>query len=102
MLKKVDNNVKELKNLLLGYEKMNVLGEKIQDFLESTLLIGAIERDTNLIDSGIVDSMQILELSAFIEETCDIILDPDDMQVENFTSIDTIVAFVSNKRELFS
>ena len=78
------------------------LGDKIQDFLENTLLIGAIEKDTDLIDGGSIDSIQILELSIFMEETCDIILDADDMQVENFTSIDAIVAFVSQKRELVS
>jgi acyl carrier protein len=78
------------------------LGDNIQDFLENTLLIGAIEKDTALIDGGCIDSIQIVELSMFIEETCDVTLVADDMQVENFASIDAIVAFVSQKRELVS
>ena len=75
------------------------LGDKIQDYLENTLLIGAIEKDTALIDGGYIDSIQILELAMFIEETCEVTLVADDMEVENFASIDAIVTYVSQKME---
>ena len=78
---------------------MNALSDKIQKYLENTLLLGAIEKHTDLIDSGKLDSMQILELSIFIEETCDVVLDADDMQVENFCSIDAIVDFICSKKK---
>jgi acyl carrier protein len=78
------------------------LGDRIQDFLENTLLIRGIEKDTALIDGGYIDSIQILELAMFIEETFEVTLVADDMEVENFASIDAMVSYVSQKRKLIS
>ena len=78
---------------------MNGLSEKIQEFLENTLLIGTIQKDTALIDDGYIDSIQILELAMFIEEICELTLVADDMQVENFASIEAMVNYVSQKKE---
>jgi acyl carrier protein len=78
------------------------LGDRIQDFLENILLIRGIEKDTALIDGGYIDSIQILELAMFIEETCEVTLVADDMEVENFASIDAMVTYVSQKRKLVS
>ena len=78
------------------------LSDKIQDFLENTLLIEGIEKDTPLIDDGYIDSIQILELAMYIEETCEVTMVADDMEVENFASIDAMVAYVSQKRKLVS
>ena len=78
------------------------LSDKIQGFLENTLLIKGIENDTPLIDDGYIDSIQILELAMYIEETCEVTLVADDMEVENFASIDAMVAYVSQKRKLIS
>jgi len=78
------------------------LGDRIQNFLENTLLIRGIEKDTALIDGGYIDSIQILELAMFIEETCEVTLVADDMEVENFASINAIVTYVSQKRKLVS
>jgi len=78
------------------------VGDRIQDFLENTLLIRGIEKDTALIDGGYIDSIQILELAMFIEETCEVTLVADDMEVENFASIDAMATYVSQKRKLVS
>ncbi len=78
------------------------LSDRIQSFLENTLLIKGIEKDTLLIDDGYIDSIQILELAMYIEETCEVTLVADDMEVENFASIDAMVAYVSQKRKLVS
>jgi acyl carrier protein len=78
------------------------LGKRIQDFLENTLLIRGIEKHTALIDGGYIDSIQILELAMFIEETFEVTLVADDMEVENFASIDAMVSYVSQKRKLIS
>jgi len=81
---------------------MDSLGDKIKDYLEDTLLIGDISNDTPLIDGGFIDSIQILELALFIEETFGVTLVAEDMQVENFASIDAIVVYVSQKMETLS
>lgn len=81
---------------------MTLLADKIKDYLENTLLLGSIEKDTALIDDGYIDSIQILELAMFLEEICEITLVADDMQVENFASIDAMVNYISQKEKELS
>ena len=76
---------------------MNEMGEGIQEFLKNTLQIEDIDQNTALIDDGYIDSIQILDLAMFIEETYQVTLDADDMMVENFASIDAIVTYISQK-----
>ena len=61
---------------------MSDLDEKILEFLQNTLQIENVEKNSALVDEGLIDSMQILELASFIEETCELSLVPDDMQVD--------------------
>ena len=79
---------------------MNRLSDGIQDFLENKLLLEGIDKDTALIDGGYIDSIQILDLAMFIEETYEVTLDADDMVVENFASINAIVNYMSQKQKL--
>ena len=79
---------------------MNSLSDGIQDFLENKLLLEGIDKDTALIDGGYIDSIQILDLAMFIEETYEVTLDADDMVVENFASINAIVNYMSKKQKL--
>jgi len=79
---------------------MNSLSDGIQDFLENKLLLEGIDKDTALIDGGYIDSIQILDLAMFIEETYEVTLDADDMVVENFASINAIVNYMSQKQKL--
>ena len=79
---------------------MTSLSDGIQDFLENKLLIEGIEKETALIDDGYIDSMQILELAMFIEENYDVTLVADDMEIENFASIDAMVNYVSQKQKI--
>lgn len=79
---------------------MITVRDGIQDFLENKLLIQGIENDTALIDDGYIDSIQILELAMFIEDTYEVTLVADDMEIENFASIDAMVNYVSQKQEL--
>ena len=60
---------------------MNSLSDGIQDFLENKLLLEGIDKDTALIDGGYIDSIQILDLAMFIEETYEVTFDADDMVV---------------------
>lgn len=56
-------------------------------------------QDTDsLIDSGIVDSMGILELVAFVESDFGVAVEEVDLTPENFESIATVAAFVRDKR----
>ena len=77
---------------------------EIQDAIHDYLLteFGA-DRDAfapgeNLLAQGVIDSMGILKLVAFLEERFDIETDDDDMLPENFESLTALCAFVERKR----
>jgi acyl carrier protein len=50
-----------------------------------------------LLESGIVDSLGILELVNFLTETFAISISDEDLQPDNFNSIRSLVAFVERK-----
>ena len=51
-----------------------------------------------LIENGIVDSLGIFLLVAFLEEQCDVTIDPQDVVLKNFETVDAIVQLVESKR----
>jgi acyl carrier protein len=60
----------------------------------------SIERldDAPLLESGIVDSLGILELVQFVSETLGANVGDEDLQPENFGSLDKLAAFVERQR----
>ena len=53
--------------------------------------------DTSLLETGIVDSIGVLEVVAFVEQSFAITVSDDDLVPENFGSIGGIVRFVEEK-----
>lgn len=71
----------------------------IRDFIVSKLLNGrAIADDENLLLSGLIDSLGVFELVAFLEKTFSIAVPLDEVVLENFTSVATIEAYVAAKK----
>lgn len=56
-----------------------------------------IEDDSPLLDSGIIDSLGVLEVVSFIEKEFKIMISDEDLLHENFESIASMTAFVQNK-----
>jgi acyl carrier protein len=57
-----------------------------------------VDSKTLLLEEKIIDSMGVIELVAFIEATYGVDLMDDDLTVENFKDIDTIVKLISEKK----
>lgn len=53
--------------------------------------------DVSLLESGIVDSIGILEIVAFIEKNFQVTIADDDLTPENFNSIEAIAAFLQTR-----
>lgn len=53
--------------------------------------------DTSLVDQGIIDSMGIFRLIAFLQETFEISIEPSDVLLRHFKNVETIAALVSQK-----
>jgi acyl carrier protein len=50
-----------------------------------------------LLESGIIDSLGVLDLVGFLEQTFEMKIDDDDLTPENFGNIERVVAFVQKK-----
>jgi acyl carrier protein len=59
--------------------------------------IGPLSHDQDLLAGEVIDSLAIVRLISFLEEKYAIKVDDDDLDPENFRSVDTIVSFVQSK-----
>lgn len=71
--------------------------KSIRDFIQSSINIDGLGNDENLFESGIVNSLFAVQLMTFIERTFAIEVGSDDLDIENFKSIDATAAFVEKK-----
>lgn len=59
--------------------------------------IDSLAHDRDLLGDGVIDSLGIVELIAFLEKQYAIKVEDDDIDPENFRSVESIVAFVHGK-----
>lgn len=63
--------------------------------------VGAdVDVNTALVEENVIDSMGVMELIAYMEETFGIELDLDDLTIENFETIAAIKTLMSQKLEM--
>jgi methoxymalonate biosynthesis acyl carrier protein len=72
--------------------------ETIRRFILSSIRVARLDDDANLFESGIVNSLFAVQLMTFVEKTFAIEVDMDDLDIENFKSVDATAAFVLRKR----
>lgn len=76
--------------------------EKIRTFINENLLVyeskDSLTDDTDIFKMGYVNSLFSMKLMNFIEETFEIVLDYDDIDIDNFKTIENIVTLVSRKK----
>jgi len=53
--------------------------------------------DTDLVETGLLDSLALVELLAQLEETFGVSVSTDDLELENFRSIASIAGFVARR-----
>ena len=81
--------------------EVTTLPTNIKSFILDQFLPGEnpdeLTGDTDLIDGGVMDSLAILKLVNFLEESYDIAIDPRDMNTDNLRTIGSISALVESK-----
>lgn len=60
----------------------------------------SVDHDEPLIEGGLIDSLGILKMIAFLEETFDVLFDESDIIAENFNTIQSIAELVTNRQEM--
>jgi acyl carrier protein len=72
--------------------------KRIQRFIDDELLDGA-SLDGDPLATGLLDSLSIEQLIAFVEDTFDIMFEDEELIAENFGSIEAVTRLVDDKRK---
>lgn len=73
--------------------------EQIATFIRDELAYdGALDPSADLLEEKILDSFSIVQVALFLQEEFDIELDADDLNRDNLSSIDSMLALVEAKR----
>lgn len=71
--------------------------EKVSKFIKELVNEVNISNDENLFENGLLNSIHVLDLIAFIEDTFSIDLMEDDIDMNSFGSINNIVEMLDKK-----
>ena len=85
--------------------QINRLEEKIKNFIMRKFPLSRnrhLNNDDQLLESGVLDSLGILEVVSFLEDELGIHVDDENLLPENFHTISCIATFVHNKLSMVS
>jgi methoxymalonate biosynthesis acyl carrier protein len=78
-------------------EEEKKVRDTVTKFLLSSINIANLNHDDNLFESGIVNSLFAVQLVTFLEKTFAIEIGMDDLDIENFKSLNATTTFVMRK-----
>jgi len=77
------------------------IAQKVNEFITGHIVSSdenfRLKNDDMIFELGFLDSMFALQLVGFVEESFGIEVTDEDLDIENFSSVDRIVAFVNFK-----
>jgi acyl carrier protein len=79
-------------------EEEKKIRETVTNFLLSSINIASLSDDDNLFESGIVNSLFAVQLMTFLEKIFVMEIGMDDLDIENFKSVNATTAFVMRKK----
>lgn len=76
--------------------------EQIKQYIAETFLFSdngfPLSDDASFLDEGVIDSMGVLELIMFTEETFNISVKDEEIKPENFDSVNKLHDYIQRKR----
>ena len=72
--------------------------QRIREFVGRFVRGHDLRDDEDIFATGFVNSMFAMQLVQFVEQTFGITCESDDLEIDNFRSIDALAAFVERKR----
>jgi len=75
--------------------------EKIKNFIVENFLFGerGLKDDEPLFESGIIDSLGLIKLLAFIDETFNISMNMSEINIEDFNTLNDILKTIQGKMD---
>jgi len=81
---------------------MSELNAKLKEFIMTEispdLNLAQLDDNEPLIESGIIDSLGVLKILAFLDETFGVDLSSDQIKLENFKTVSLICALVDRQK----
>lgn len=77
-----------IRNIIKHYIVTEIMHERNLEILDD---------DAALIEDGIIDSMGLIELVHFIEKKCGIEIAEEELDINNFRTLNVLVAYVQSK-----
>jgi acyl carrier protein len=81
----------------MSTQDVNGIRETVRGFISSAIDIAKFDDDVNLFERGIVNSLFAVQLMTFVEKTFALEVEMDDLDIENFKSVNATTAFVVRK-----
>jgi acyl carrier protein len=81
----------------MSIDDANGIRATVRGFIARASNITSLDDDDNLFESGVVNSLFAVQLMTFIEKTYTIEVGIDDLDIENFKSLNATAAFVLRK-----
>jgi D-alanine--poly(phosphoribitol) ligase subunit 2 len=74
--------------------------EKILDILETICGVDEVkeDKDINLFDNGLLDSLGVIELLVQIEEKLGIVIEPTEVEREHIETPNKLINYINNRR----
>ena len=79
---------------------LNPLRERIAGVFANALHLDVPASDTDLFETGILDSLAFVQLLVHLEEEFGVTTSVEDLELDNFRSVDSIAAFVAPRIRL--
>jgi len=73
---------------IIQYIKTEIIGDATAELLA----------DDDLLNSGLIDSMSVMRMIAFIEEEFGVKIPPQDMVIEHFLTVDAIAGYLQHAK----
>lgn len=76
---------------------------KIKEFILKNLYFAednALDDDDSFLETGVVDSTGVMELVAFVQSQFGVTVEPQEIVVENFDSVNKVARFIRQKLAL--
>ena len=72
----------------------------LKSYIETSLLNGkSVATDENLLLSGLLDSLGVMSLVAYIEDNFEIAVPFEDVIIENFMTIEAMAQYIRSRKE---
>ena len=81
----------------MNTEEGNAIKTSVRDFISRSSNIRHLDDNDNLFESGMINSLFAVQLMTFIEKTFALEVEMEDLDIENFKSLNATMAFVLRK-----